>query len=128
MNEFQITSASLAIILEVFSEDSESNSAASANSSVALMKMQKRVAKGEFWECMGGLDVVEKSLIDGFNLTFHRPRYDNHGKRVFLAFPHQFGELFRVLRSCGESKDAVKPSARAVLPILRNFVAEIYNP
>jgi hypothetical protein len=123
MTDFQIAAASLAILLEVFSDDAEGRS-----DSVRLNRMRTRVAEGEFWGRLGGLASLEKRLRAGFAMTFKDGHYNDKGELVAVPFPDAIVELFTQLRSCGRSAEQVKVMAKAALPILHGFTAERFSP
>lgn len=127
MTDFQIAAASLAILLEVLSGDVEERSTESSwpcNDLVLLNQVRDRVAKGEFWKYLGGLESLETQLKDGFAVTFKDGQYNDSGEPVALRFPDAIGELFTQLRTYAEAGEQVMAKADAALPILRGFVAE----
>jgi hypothetical protein len=132
MDSFQLTSTSIAIVLEVFSEDVVPENGRADSQFEGVQRMQKRVACGELWQRFGGLDAMESELNRGFiHHGLNSARDGITGERIQRKFPDVVTELFRVLREhanlCGESKASnLAELARAALPVLRGFVSLKY--
>jgi hypothetical protein len=125
MTDFQFTAASLAIILEAFSEEAERPSSLLTKISPQISKlkqMQTRIAAGEFWDHLGGLVQLELKLKAGFSEMFPF-RYNNEtGAKELVEFPSEVATLFSKLRSCGISADSLKDPVSKALPYLRAFL------
>lgn len=131
--QFQVTAASLAIILEVFSEEAEkANSQPHATSEQIdhFRVMQTRVGSGEFWGRLGGLAYLEQQLRAGFAKEFANvKRYSDAGQKASVEFPEKvIEELFFNLRGCDGAVATVGDAARAALPYLRAFADSKFAP
>jgi hypothetical protein len=134
MNEFQITAASMAILLEVFSEEAErciSLGPEGANRTEQMQKdlkiKQQRVASGDFWDRLGGISELERRIRDGF-AEINNGYVDNEGKLIILPFPQEIEVLFRALQHCNNSAESLIAPARAALPFLRAFTKGNLRP
>ena len=131
MDCFQLTAASTAIILEVFSEDVLAEMKSANSQREMILRMRSRVAAGEFWPRLGGLDTMERELKAGFSdHGLNRSPDANTGKFTEREFPRTVTTLFSMLRECagvcgsGKTDDSspITVAARAALPVLRGFV------
>lgn len=116
MTDFQIATASLIIILEVFPLEQEGDL-------TVLHCMRQRVVEVKFWDRLGGLSTIERRLKDGFCETFRHPAYDDGGNPTQPRFPSEVDSFFAAMRGCETSGDK-ESAARAALPILRRLLAE----
>lgn len=133
MTEFQVTSASLAIILEIFSEQAEmANSPMHATSEQIdqYRAMQSRVCSGDFWGRLGGLAHLEQQLRAGFTKAFADvTRFNDAGQEASVEFPENIiNELFSSLQGCGAAAATVGDAARAALPYLKAFSEDRFAP
>jgi hypothetical protein len=135
MNEFQITAASMAILLEVFSEEAErciSLGPDGANRTEQMQKdlkiKQQRVASKDFWHQLGGISELERRIRDGFAEINKYGLPDNEGKLIILPFPPEIEVLFRALQHCNNSAESLIAPARAALPFLRAFTKGNLRP
>jgi hypothetical protein len=125
MTRFQLTSASLAILLDVFSDMTDADIAplpSTDEKRQKLRRMQERVASGEFWDRLGGLSDIERQLRSGFREAFPVLYNNETGNQEEVLFPKEVESLLSGLRHCGGGIAALEASARAALPHLRAFV------